>query len=196
MSDSDSVSHSTDAEGIAAQVMLQHRLSELEQEKDDLQLMLDMAVEHSDTLLDSLRQENQELMLQLESVANLDEQLQTDRPHTINPFHLVVESLPMGLIIARSVDGHIIYSNPVTCQLLGVSAQELGKRKVTDFFSDSTTGQKIVSAMFNQQIFRGELRWCPSEAAPFEAMVSLHPLMFQDEPAVLTIIQPAISLGQ
>ncbi len=195
MSDSDAVSHCEEGDSSTTQAELKHRLSVLEQEKNELQLMLDMAIEHSDTILDSLRQENQTLLLQLKRVAASDVQLQSDEPSTIeDPFQRVVEALPMGVMLARIVDGQLVYGNSASCELLGISTQTLGERKITDFCRDSTECQPLVAAMVNQQPFQAELCLHSSDGNTFTARVSLHPVVFQAEPVALTVIQPA--LGQ
>ncbi len=187
MSGSDPAHPVADASGLDSQARLMHRLSELEQEKNDLQLMLDMAIEHSDTLLESLRQENQELTLQLEHTTGLIK-LRGEQ-QTVEPFQLVTEALPIGLMIARIVDGHIVYGNSATCQLLGVSVEQLKTQKITDFCHDSVSCEQLISVMLNQQTFAGTLRWSQSNGKVFHATVSLQPFMFKDEPALLTIIQ-------
>ena len=194
MSDSDAVSHCEDGGNSTTQAELKHRLSVLEQEKNELQLMLDMAIEHSDTILDSLRQENQALLLQLQRVAASDVQPLPDEPSTIDPFQWVVEALPMGVMLARIVDGQLIYGNSASCELLGVSSQTLGEHKITDFCRDSTECEPLVAAMVNQQPFWADLCLHSAHGRPFTARVSLHPVMFQAEPVALTVIQPA--LGQ
>ncbi len=193
MSESDPVPHA--ANDSNSQAILEHRLLELEQQRDDLQLMLDMAIEHSDTLLDSLRQENYQLTLQLADAAgsiNLDA---VQPSESGDVFQRVADALPISLIIARIVDGQIVYGNPATCQLLGVSAEQLGKQKITDFCHDSKDSQQLVSAMLDQQTFNGALHWSPPNGNSFEATVSLQPFVFKDERAVLTVIQTATTLS-
>ena len=193
MSDSDPGPHV--ANDSNPQALLEHRLLELEQERDDLQLMLDMAIEHSDTLLDSLRKENYQLTLQLETAAGSINLGAAQRSESRDVFHCVAEALPIGLIIARVVDGRIVYGNPVTCQLLGVSAEQLGMQKITDFCHDSGDTQPLISAMLDQQTFNGKLHWSRPNGNSFEATVSLQPFVFKDEETVLTVIQPATTLS-
>jgi PAS domain S-box-containing protein len=193
MSDTDPVPPAAD--DATPQTMLEHRLSELEQERDDLRLMLDMAIEHSDTLLDSLRQENYELMQRLAPIGGSIDLGATQQSKVGEDFQLVAEALPIGLIIARIVDGHIVYGNPATCKLLGVSAEQLGKQKITDFCHSPEASQQLVSAMLTQQTFRGELRWSQPNGSCFDATVSLQPFVFKDEQAVLTVFQTATTLN-
>ena len=194
MSDSDHpVSHAVDVSD--QQAVLEHRLSELEQEKNDLQLMLDMALEHSDTLLDTLREENQKLVLQLEHATGLTDFEEAQKNQSIEQFQLVAEALPVGLMIARLVDGHIVYGNPTICQFLGVSVEQLGQQKITDFCSDPGDSQQLIMAMVKQHTFSGQFRWAQPDGSSLDATVSLQPFIFKDEQTILTVIQPATTLS-
>ncbi|ESA37243.1 pas domain s-box [Leptolyngbya sp. Heron Island J] len=195
MSDSDPVHPAANANGVNSAASLRHRLLELEQEKADLQLMLDMALEHSDMLLDSLHQQNRDLILQLEQTSNLitfrGEQQAGEIKPLAEQFKLVTEALPMGLIIARIEDGQIVYGNPAICQLLRVSADQLEKQKITDFCYGSVACEQLVTAMLNRQPFNGQLRWSQSGGRVFDATVSLQPIVFRTKPALLSVIQTA-----
>lgn len=153
---------------------LHHRLLQLQQENDDLQTMLDMAIEHSDILLETLRAENQQLTLQLKK--------------SVDPFEMVAEALPVGLIIARIFDGHIVYGNAAICQFFGLSAPQLKTRQITDFCYSSADSQQLTTVIHNQQAFKGELRWLQSDGSASGVMVSLQPFVFNHEPATLIVI--------
>ena len=195
MSDSDPVHPAENADSLNSAASLRHRLLELEQEKDDLQLMLDMALEHSDMLLDSLHQQNRELILQLEQTTNVMasevDQQAGEINSVVEQFQLVTEALPVGLIIARLVDGHIVYANPAICRLLRVSADQLEKQKITDFCYDSVDCDQLVATMLNRQTFNGQLRWSQPDGKAVDATVSLQPIVFRAEPALLSVIQTA-----
>ncbi|MEM8614463.1 MAG: PAS domain-containing protein [Cyanobacteria bacterium P01_H01_bin.105] len=190
MSDCEPLPHAIDdADALA----LKHRLSELEQERHDLQLMLEMAIEHSDTLLDTLRQQNNELALRLDAdSSNFENNNLGDAHSSIDQFQQVAEAIPVGLMIAHLVDGQIVYGNPAVCRLLGVSVEQLEKQKITDFCCDSLASQELVSVMLNQQRFRGELCWSTPSGSIFDAAVSLQPFVFNGEPTMLTVIQTAL----
>lgn len=180
-----------------SKTVLQNQLLALQQEKNDLQLMLDMTIEHSDILLDTLRQENSQLMLRLDNAATgLD--LGNARPAITKPaeqFRLVTDALPVGLMIAHIADGHIVYGNSAICQLLSVSLDQLKKQKITDFCHTPADSQQIVAAMLNRQVFKSELRWLAANGSVFSGMISLQPFMFKAEQAMLIVIQPAASLS-
>ena len=195
MSDSDPVHAAANADSLNSSARLRHRLLEVEQEKDDLQLMLDMALEHSDMLLDSLHQQNRDLILQLEqttsSIALEGERQPGENPPSVEQFKLVTEALPVGLMIARLADGQIVYGNPAICQLLRVSPEQLEKQKITDFCYDSVDCDQLVATMLNRQTFNGPFRWSQPDGQVFDATVSLQPMIFRAEPVLLSVVQTA-----
>lgn len=185
---------STSTDGLNSHTSYQSQLQKLEQEKDELQLMLDVAIEHSDALLDSLRQKNQELTLQLEHATDLVNLRPVQQ--TVEQFQLVTEALPIGLIIAHITNGQIIYGNPAACRLLGASAEQLSEQKITDFCHDAADCQQVISAMQNQQAFSGELCWIQANGHPFNAVTSLQLFVFKNELALLTVIQSSHPLSR
>ena len=169
----------SDSDSVLSKTMLQQRLSQLEQETTDLQLVLDTTIEHSDMLMETLRQDNRRLTLELEAMAANG---QTDA------FQRAMDILPVGILIARAADGEIVYGNLAICQRLGVSAPELVSRKVTDFCTEVAEPQQLIGAMSNQQSKR--IRWRNSDGSVFDAAVSRQPLVFNSYPAVLLMLWP------
>ncbi|MBX2864656.1 MAG: PAS domain-containing protein [Leptolyngbyaceae cyanobacterium MAG.088] len=188
MSDSDSVPHAAPD----TQAALDQRLMELEQERDDLQLMLDMAIEHSDILLDSLRDENHKLTLRLGQTSD-SPNLNSAAPK--EGFRLIVEAFPLAVIIARIVDGKIVYGNPATSKLLGVSVEALKQQKITDFCHNSETSKQLVEAMLTQQTFNGKLCWVKLNGKSFDTTASIQPFVFNDERVILMVIQTVTTLS-
>lgn len=199
-----------EADAVISQTAFPEHLSKLQQEKEDLQVMLDMAIEHSDMLLDMLRQENQELTLLLKKEvtgpADVNLSQQSSQSETVSsgqpvaqtfpnkalPIQsLPAETLPVGLLIARMIDGQILYGNAAMCQFLGVSAEQLRGRLLTDFCCGSTEQQQLTTVMVNQQLFNGELHWRLSDGRAAKTIVLVQPFVFGDEPAVLTVVQTA-----
>lgn len=176
---------------------LQKQLLALQQERDDLRLMLDMAIEHSDILLDALRQENHQLMLRLDRSAASG--LGDVRPALTNPveqFRLVADALPVGVMIARIVDGHVVYGNSAICQLLDISLDQLKNHKITDFCHTSADSQQLVAAMLNRQVLKRKLTWLGASGNVFAGTISLQPFIFKCEQTILTVIQSVVSLSQ
>ena len=165
----------SDSDSVLSKTRLQQRLSALEQKTNDLQLVLDMTIEHSDMLLETLRQDNRRLALEAIAANRQTDALQQ-----------VLDVLPVGVIIARVANGEIIYGNRAICQRLGVSALELVSRRVTDFCAETAEPHQLVGTLSTQP--PEHIRWRNSDGSGFDAAVSCQPLVFNNDPAVLLML--------
>jgi PAS domain S-box-containing protein len=172
---------------------LQGQLVELQQEKADLEVMLETVTGHSDQLVTEIRQEKQDLELLLETTAEHSDVIAADlhtqavkaKQQVEEQFRLIAESTPVGLIISRIGDGQILYANEAMGAILGLEAQALLQRQTPDFYRHTAHRQIILQALLEQQSFQGELQCLRADRTPFWALVCLRPFVFKEEAAML-----------
>ncbi|NEP62815.1 MAG: hypothetical protein F6K31_38850 [Symploca sp. SIO2G7] len=171
---------------------LHHQLLQLQQENDDLQLMLEVTIEHSDSLLKTLRQENRTLMSQLATGtlgrSDVDRHGQSQEHTVIDSFQGITDALSIGLIIVRTLESRILYGNIAICQFLGMSVSQLKTKKITDLCCRDTDCQRMFLAISRRQLFKGQIHWLQPDGSLSKAVVSLQPLVFQREPTILTVV--------
>lgn len=188
-------SNTLSVESLQLQVMaLQSRLNQLQQDKSDLETMLDMVTQHSDTILLETQQEKQDLELLLETTAEHADAVEFDfynqateaKRQIEEQFQLIAEATPVGLMISRIADGQILYVNAAVCEMVHLEAAQLLQRKTVEFYSQPEDRQHIVSVLLNQQFFQGELPCVRADETPFWALVSFRPFVFKGEATILT----------
>lgn len=89
---------------------LQHLLTTIEQEKADLELILETMTAHADTVTDQLQAEALTALRQSEV-----------------QFRTLVEANPVALLILHLETGQILYRNPAAIALLGITPDTLAR---------------------------------------------------------------------
>jgi len=148
---------------------LRQQVEDLEQDKIDLETLLEMTTEHSDTVEEELHGKAEEAVRESE-----------------RRLRLIVEATPVSIVISRRVDGIIVYANAMAGPLVGLTTEELVGRKATDFFHDPTQMQQLLAMIKDQgkvdhfeaqlKVSTGDLIW---------GDCSLRTLDFNDEPSLL-----------
>ncbi|NJN84066.1 MAG: PAS domain S-box protein [Caldilineaceae bacterium] len=136
----------------------------------DLELLLTMNAEHSDAVEDELHERAQEALLQSE-----------------RRLRLIVEATPSPIVISRLVDGVIVYTNAMAGPLVGLSNEALIGRKISDFYCDVQTQEKLLLALEKAgEVNHREVEFRTTEGLPLWVDVSLRLLDFNDEPSLLS----------
>ncbi len=149
---------------------LRQEVENLQQEKADLEMLLEMTTEHSDTVEEELHGRAEEALR--ESARRL---------------RMIVEATPIPIVISRMADGRIVYANAMAGPLVGLPTEALLECKVTDFYQDPTD-QTLLLNMFTQygQVDHYELPFRTSQGVPLWVDVSLRALTFNDAPSLLS----------
>lgn len=184
--------------------VLRRQLLEVREEKADLEVMLENANDHSDFILAELNQDKRDLELILETSTVHAETIERDlyqraaiaKQQVADQFQLIAESSPVGLSIGCIATRKILYANAKTCEILGISFEELLSRKTTDFYVNLSDREKIIATLLDQEMFQGEIECVRGHGERFWAMVSLCPFVFKDEPAILMAMQDVTAQKQ
>jgi len=176
---------------------LRQEVKKLGQEKGDLEVMLEMTAEHSDTVTDELQQDKDDLEMMLEMTTEhsdtVTEELQSEAEEALREserrLRLIVEATPVPVLISRVADDEIVYANQMSGPLVGLPTETLLGRKVTDFYHDPEDQQPLLDALQQQgEVNNYELRIKKADSSLLWAEVSLRSLIFNDEPSLLSAI--------
>ncbi len=174
---------------------LQQQVAELAEEKERLEIMLEMSAEHSDAVQAGLLTEKEDLSVLLEMTTAhsdaVEEELHEKAAEALREserrLRLIVEATPIPIVISRLADGQIVYSNATAGPLVGLTTEALQGYKITDFYYAPTVQGELLTMLRqagevdHQEVeFRtvdGQTRWVD---------VSLRGLIFNDEPSLLS----------
>jgi adenylate cyclase len=134
---------------LAEVIALRQRIAELEQEKQDLQVMLEMAIEHADDLSEVLQQKHDDLATMLEMTTEHADAVEEE-------LHSRAEELAARSQFIRDTFGRYI-SDEVVAQLLDApEGLELGgeKRTVTILMSDLRGFTAVTERLDPQEVMR------------------------------------------
>jgi diguanylate cyclase (GGDEF)-like protein/PAS domain S-box-containing protein len=112
--------------------------------------------------------------------------------------YTVVELMPVPVAISRLADGTVLYANELFGQTFGLSSPELIGRPKPDFYCEPAERQLLLEALKRDGAVRNwELRVKKGDGTPFWVAVSLQPLIFNNQPAILgafcEIAEPSIA---
>ena len=172
------------------------RLETLQQEKTDLEILLEVTTEHSDDLLKRLHQQQVDLKILLEATTEhsdsltleLKHQAQEERRQREEQFQLITEATPVGLAIAEITSGQFFYANEQMGALFGLSAQALLNYRSSEFYANASDRQQALSLLANQGQFQGEVQFRRVDGTLFWGLLSLRPFRFQGVNTLLTAL--------
>jgi len=141
----------------------------LEEERTDLETMLEMTTEHADTVEDDLHERAEA------AVRRSEQQLR-----------MIVDATPVPVVISRVVDDEIVYANTMMGVLFQVPTQELLGGKTLELYHDTFDRQTIMEMLEREKSVDGhEVRFRRLDGTSIWTEISLRLLDFNDEPAVL-----------
>ncbi|MFQ5653019.1 MAG: PAS domain S-box protein, partial [bacterium] len=101
----------------------------------------------------------------------------------------IIEATPNPLFITRKSDGRILYANAHFGAVFGLSPEKLLGRKAPDLYYDPADRQKLLSEISNSGLVQGyEVQVKRIDGAPLWVSMSVQPLLFQKEQALITIL--------
>jgi PAS domain S-box-containing protein len=168
----------------------------LQREKNDLEILLQAATEHSDHLLRDLQRQKGDLKILLEATTEhsdclaleLKHQAQEERRQREEQFQLITEATPVGLAITEVTSSQFLYVNEQMGALLGLSAQALLKCQASEFYMNVSDRQQAISALTSQGQFQGEVQFRRADGTLFWGLLSLRPFRFQGANTLLTAL--------
>ncbi len=151
---------------------LRQEVAELRSEKADLELLLEMTTEHSDSV-----------------EAELYDKAEAALRESEKRLRLIVEATPVPVLISRMSDGEIMYANATAGPLLALPADELLTCKMLDFIDDISHWQKWLSTLaIGNAVNNYELQVQRKDGSLLWVALSLRPLKFNDDPSILIAI--------
>ncbi|MFQ5605460.1 MAG: sigma 54-interacting transcriptional regulator [bacterium] len=101
----------------------------------------------------------------------------------------IIESTPNPLLITRKKDGQILYANAHFGEAFGVSPDELLGRKAPDLYYDPSDRPKVLATVAQAgRVHDHEIRVKKIDGTPFWVNMSVQPLTFKKEEALITIL--------
>jgi septum site-determining protein MinD len=182
---------------VAACEALRRRVEELEQEKRDLEVMLETATEHADHLSADLEQERNDLATMLamttEHADTVEDELHENAAEALlrsaRQLRMIVEATPAPVLISRLADAEIVYANAMTGALFGAPAQELLGRGTPELYYDPADRATIIETLEAQSfVDHHEVRFKRLDGTLVWVDVSLRRLDFNDEPSILSAL--------
>ncbi len=176
---------------------LRRRVEELEQEKRDLEVMLDTSTAHADHLAESLEAERNDLatMLELatEHADTVEDELHERAAETVlksaRELRMIVEATPAPVLISRVDNGEIVYANAMAGSLFLSEPNELLKASVRDLYSDAADRDALVRRLEqDRSIDREEIRLIRPDGTRIWVEVSLRMLEFNEVPSILSAL--------
>ena len=150
-------------------VRLRRHIEELEQEKFDLETLLEMTTEHSDTVEEELHDKAEEAVKESE-----------------RRLRMIVEATPVAVVISKIEDGFIVFTNSMTPQLVGLPVEDFYSYNVTDFYVDPAQRSLIIELLNkNGYVDHYEVEFKRKNGSRFWADISMRHLVFNDQPCVL-----------
>src|SRR5262249_34698080 len=149
---------------------LRAEVTQLRQEKADLEAVLEMTTEHSDAVEEDLHDRAEEALRESE-----------------RRLRMIVEATPVPVVICRLADGVIVYANAQAGPLLGLSTEALLGRHLTDFYSDPWVQQQLRATLERHgELDHHEVEFCTARGTSLWIEVSQRLLTFLDAPSVLS----------
>ncbi|MCK5353841.1 MAG: PAS domain S-box protein, partial [Methyloprofundus sp.] len=148
---------------------LRQQITEIEQEKEDLETLLEMTTEHSDIVEEELHGRAEEAIQQSE-----------------RRLRMIIEATPVAVVITEIVTSTIVFANTIAGPLVGNTAAELIGQKVTNFYADPSERTYLVELLKkNFQIDHYEVELVRKNASRFWADISMRYLEFNGKPSIL-----------
>lgn len=150
---------------------LYQRITELQHEKADLELIIKLNVEHADFI-------EEDLLNKVESTLRDSER----------QFRLISETLPIPVIVKRVADNVVMYVNAPAGELLGVSLDQILNCPLDHFYFPAD--RPSIQALLAKQgsIHNHEMRVRQSDGNFRWVALSAQFLTFNDVPAVLHVL--------
>jgi adenylate cyclase len=160
------------AERQQAHATLQEILTQVTQDKSDLEIMLHAATEHGDTVEYQLYTQAVQTMRNSEAL-----------------FRAIAESTPILMILSQEPNGTITYANSVSSQRLGGGDQRLEGRSLAEFVQRPKDAADLQQRLAQQgQVRDYELRLRDYRGQPLWVSASIHSIVLSGETTFLTTL--------
>jgi PAS domain S-box-containing protein len=189
--------HPTKAELWQEICALREEVEALRQEKQTLELLLEVNALHADAVTEDLQSEKDDLAVLLEMTTEhsdaVEEELHQKAEAALREserrLRMIVQATPVPVLISRLADGEIFYANAMSGPLLGLPTEGLLGCNIADFYADPGDYHALIELLeCRGEINSYEVRIRRIDGASLWAEISLRPLTFGDEASVLCAI--------
>ena len=148
---------------------LRQQVEDLEEEKVDLETLLDMTTEHSDTVEEELHDKAEEAIKESE-----------------RRLRMIIKATPVAVVISDINTGAIVFSNAIAGPLVGLSTDDLVGHKVTDFYVNPSERTILVELLNkNDQVDHYEVEFLKNDGSRFWVDISMRYMEFDKKPSIL-----------
>ena len=159
---------------------LREQIVALEQEKTELELLMQMTAEHSDRLTDELYST-----------------VETTRQESEEQFEVITNTVPVPLMISRVAEDVIVYANVALGDLTGVASDSLLDRSISEFYSNTGEREQVLAEVeAHGYVNNWELHGKRDDNESFWAAIFIRPLTFNAEPCLLEAYQDLTAYKQ
>ena len=148
---------------------LRQQVEDLEQDKVDLETLLEMTTEHSDSVEEELYDKAEEAIKESE-----------------RRLRMIIQATPVAVVISDINTGTIVFANSIAGPLVGLSIDDLVGRKVTDFYVNPSERARLVELLNkNDQVDHYEVEFARDDGSRFWIDISMRYLEFDEKPSIL-----------
>lgn len=182
---------------LAEVAALRQRVTTLERDKQDLEVMLEMATDHADAVSEVLRQERDDLEVMLEMTTDhadaVEEELHQKTEEALRrserQLRMIVTATPVPVLISRVSDGAILYANHMAGALLGLSEETLLGRRLPEFAQQPAEWQHLLDQVQGAgSVDAYEMQIQTAARTSVWVAVALRPLAFDDVASMLATL--------
>ncbi len=149
---------------------LLEKITRLEEEKADLETMLEAVTGHSDGMEEDLLHRVRDMLTASEK-----------------RFRVITETIPVPVLVTQISDGVILFANHYAASLFGVPLPSLPGRMAHDFYNLSER-QEILRQIREQGILRNrEIQGKKADGTPFWAELTVQPFHYNDNSCLLSV---------
>jgi PAS domain S-box-containing protein len=152
-------------------IILRGELEKIRREKQDLEIMLEIATEHGDDLTESLHDEIK--LTQLENK---------------NRFQLISEAVPVPIVVNRVDNNAIVYANEPAASLLGVPREAMFNHRITDFYDPACRKSLPEEMDASQTVNNCEIEGKTIDNVPFWSVLFTRRLTYDGSPCLLNVL--------
>lgn len=151
---------------------LRQKLAEVEQEKADLEILLETTAEHSSNV-----------------EAELQDEAEEARRESEEWFQAIATATPVPVLLWRLSDGEILYANEIASSTFGLAIHELIGYSSQEFYDNPSDQQKLLDILERQgRLQNYEIRARKADGTMFWVSISLQSLLFKGESAILSAL--------
>ena len=184
---------------------LRARVEELEEDKRNLELVLDTATAHGDAVSEALEDERKDLETMLEMTTEhadvVEDELHERAAEAVlrneRQLRMIVEATPVPVFISRLEDADIVYANAMMGTLFAVPTEDLLGPAADELFHEPAQSHALIQTLLAGEVVdRQEVRLNGPAGATVWAELSLRLLDFNDERSILSALHDITHLRE